>query len=225
MKKRIEELRPGAPFQYCGYNWVKLDSLEAGALVLAADVVFNRAFDNENRADWTISTLREELGNDFANRLHSNGANFENFVSFRPDLTANDGMKNYGSTIDGIALLSCEQYRQYRHVIPQATERWWTLTPWSCTKPYAAYVCAVKRDGTIDYEAACCNDWGVRPACVLENDTLVAVEGADSATEAADNIIAMLGGITIEEAGNALVEASKRIAKMRIRELRRKLDD
>lgn len=176
MKKKIEELKPGAQFDYCGYHWVALDNVGDGVLVLAADTVFNRAFDSENRADWTVSTLREELGEDFANRLHSNGANFEQFVSFRPDLTANDGMKTYGSTIDGIALLSCEQYRKYRHIIPQATERWWTLTPWSCTKPYAAYVCTVKRDGTIDYDAACCDDWGVRPACVLEYDTLVDVE-------------------------------------------------
>lgn len=174
MKTTIRRINPGTLFEYGGVRWVKLDALEeGGALVLASDVLFNRAFDTENRNDWTCSTLREELGGAFADSLQEAGGNFNDFSLFRQYLTANDGMKRYGSTIDGIALLSCEQYRKYRDIIPQATERWWTITPYSCEEDYAAFVCAVKRDGSVDYDAACCNDWGVRPACVMEPDTLI----------------------------------------------------
>lgn len=236
MKTTIRRITPGTLFEYGGVRWVKLDALEeGGALVLAADVLFNRAFDTENRNDWTCSTLREELGGAFADSLQEAGGNFNDFSLFRQYLTANDGMKRYGSTIDGIALLSCEQYRKYRDIIPQATERWWTITPYSCGEDYAAFVCAVKCDGSIDFDAACCNDWGVRPACVMEPDTIVEktlLSGADvykrrtevqtpagGAEEATSNILSMLGGMTLEEATNALMEASKRIAKMKVREL------
>lgn len=232
MKQRVETIIPGGLFIYGGVRWVKLDTTEeGGALVLAADVLFNREFDKENGNNWALSSLRGELGGGFADRLTEAGADLQAFTSFRPYLTSNDGLKRYGSTIDGIALLSCDQYRKYRDIIPQATERWWTLTPYSCGGDYAAYVCAVKVDGSIDYDAACCDDWGVRPVCVLEADTaveMVPARAADmgrtgagtpagTAEEAAGNIIAVLGGMTAEEAGNALVEASKRIARMRIK--------
>ena len=240
MKQRVETIIPGGLFDYGGVRWVKLDTTEeGGALVLAADVLFNREFDKENGNNWAFASLREELGGEFADRLTEAGADLQAFTTFRPYLTSNDGLKQYGSTIDGIALLSCDQYRKYRDIIPQATERWWTLTPYSCGGDYAAYVCAVKRDGSVDFDAACCNDWGVRPVCVLEADTAVemvpartvyightgAGAPAETTEEAARNILSVLGGMTVEEAGNALVEASKRIAQMRIRELRKKLDD
>ena len=231
MKQRVETIISGGLFDYGGVRWVKLDTTEeGGALVLAADVLFNREFDKENGNNWASSSLRGELGGVFADKLTEAGADLQAFTTFRPYLTSNDGLKRYGSTVDGIALLSCDQYRKYRDIIPQATERWWTITPYSCGGDYAAYVCAVKRDGSIDFDAACCNDWGVRPVCVLEAGTAVemvparamnvgrtgAGAPAGATKEVVGNIGAMLGGMTAEEAGNALVKAAARIARMRI---------
>lgn len=176
MKMELQRLNHGALFDYGGVRWAALDSVGDGVLCLAADTLFNRAFDAENRNNWAVSTLRAGLSGELADKLKAGGADLQKFVQFRPILTSNDGMKLYGSTIDGIALLTCDQYRQYRHIIPQATERWWTVTPYSCGGDYAAYVCAVNRDGSISSDAACCEDWGVRPVCVLEYDTLVDVE-------------------------------------------------
>ena len=59
--KKLAELKCGARFTYAGVEWVKLDNTDGGALVLTAEPVFERAFDEENCNDWRKSSLRREL--------------------------------------------------------------------------------------------------------------------------------------------------------------------
>ena len=51
--KKLATLKPGAFFFYGGVQWVVLESDEkiGATLALAAEPVFHRAFDEENRND------------------------------------------------------------------------------------------------------------------------------------------------------------------------------
>ena len=72
--KKLAELKCGARFTYAGVEWVKLEDNDGGALALAAEPVFERAFDEENCNDWRKSSLRRELNGPFLDALIAEGA-------------------------------------------------------------------------------------------------------------------------------------------------------
>ena len=107
--KKLAELKPGDRFMYGGVEWVKFEDIGAGTLCLAAGPVFLRAFDEENCNDWRKSSLRREL----------NGA----FLDWESDLTADDGMTDYGTATDKIALRSDALCRKYREIKAERRKR------------------------------------------------------------------------------------------------------
>ena len=54
--KKLANLKPGAYFFYGGVQWVVLENNDkiGATLAVAAEPVFNRAFDAENRNDWRV---------------------------------------------------------------------------------------------------------------------------------------------------------------------------
>ena len=71
---QLSTLKDGARFVYGGVEWVKLEHLytESGKLetvAIAAEPVFERAFDEENCNDWRKSSLRRELNGPFLDTL------------------------------------------------------------------------------------------------------------------------------------------------------------
>lgn len=179
--KNLAELKQGARFLYGGVEWVVLEhNFIVGAVqALAAEPVFNRAFDNDNRNDWRESSLRRELNGPFLDALIQEGANPAAFLEWESDLTADDGMTDYGTATDKIALLSDSLYRKFRQFIPQAETWCWTLTPWTCNPEYNAFVRYVHSSGTLYYSTAYIGHGGVRPLCYLESSILVSVIGEE----------------------------------------------
>lgn len=136
--KKLSELKQGARFLYGGVEWVKLNDIGAGTLCLAAEPVCLRAFDGDNCNDWRKSSLRRWLNGEFLDALVAEGADRAAFLDWESDLTADDGMTDYGTATDKIALLSDSLYRQFRAIIPILDGWYWTLTPWSCKEEYKA---------------------------------------------------------------------------------------
>ena len=151
MERKLGALKNGRVFNYAGVNWVKLDDLNGGALVLSADSLFRRAFDTEGKNNFAVSSLNRELNGDFLEALCREGAKKEDFVPLVLDLTSDDGMKDYGVTSAMIGLLTCEQFRKYRALIPNLNEEdwWWLLTPDSCLPQYGHLVRGVGTDGAL----------------------------------------------------------------------------
>jgi len=124
MSVTLATIKPGQAFTYGGMPWVKLEDASGGTLALAAESVFDRVFCTDtDRAieqynNWEYSTLRRELNDDFYESLLENGADAGAFLDMTVDLTADDGLDDYGTTTDKIALISCEQHRKYRRLIP-----------------------------------------------------------------------------------------------------------
>ena len=92
------------------------------------------------------------------------------FEYFNVDLTADDGLKDYGGDRVRVGLITCDEYRLLRGNIPELPNTWWwTATPDSPKNPYVRYV---NSDGTLDNNDAYNGSRGVRPLCVLKSEIL-----------------------------------------------------
>ena len=198
--KKLADLKQGGYFFYGGVQWVVLENDEkiGATLAIAAEPVFNRAFDEENRNDWRVSSLRRELNGPFFDALIAEGANRAAFLDWESDLTADNGMTDYGTATDKIALLSDGLYRKYRQFIPLVDDWCWTLTPWTCNTEYTAYARYVDSSGALNSHYAYGGNGGARPLCYLESSIFVSVPYDD---ETADHRADM-----IEEARDAVLE-------------------
>ena len=99
----------------------------------------------------------------------------ENIIEHKVDLTADDGLKCYGTVRRKVSLLTADLYRRYVDILDEHNpEKWWWLaTPWStpkhgcsstvkCVSPSALL-------GNYDY----CINGGVRPFCILKSSIFV----------------------------------------------------
>lgn len=199
--KKLADLKQGGYFFYGGVQWVVLENDDkiGATLAIAAEPVFNRAFDEENRNDWRVSSLRRELNGPFFDALIAEGANRAAFLDWESDLTADNGMTDYGTATDKIALLSDGLYRKYRQFIPLVDDWCWTLTPWTCNPEYTAYVRFINSSGVLNNNYAYIGIRGARPLCYLESSIFVSVPGEeDSAGEERKK--------TIQEAAEAVMD-------------------
>ena len=155
-----------------GEDWVKC---------IASECVEERAFDAKNRNDFAASDIRAYLNGEFLRRLIAAGAPEEMFEYFNIDLTADDGLKNYGGDRVRIGLITCEEYRLLRGNIPALPDRWWwTATPDSPINSYVRYVNTV---GALSNDSACYGYYGVRPLCNLKSEILVSYLNGENAEE------------------------------------------
>lgn len=185
MKKLLSELKPGDRFMYGGVEWVKFEDIGAGTLCLSAGVPFCRAFDEENCNDWRESSLRRELNGAFLDALVAEGADRGAFLDWESDLTADDGMTDYGTAVDKIALRSDALCRKYREITPPVDEWCWNLTPWTCDASDSYRVRDVNSSGAMSWHNAYNGHRGVRPICYPKSEILVSIPGEDDEAEQA----------------------------------------
>ena len=212
--KKLAELAQGARFLYGGVEWVKLEDIGAGTLCLAAEPVFLRAFDEENCNDWRKSSLRRELNGAFLDALVAEGADRAAFLDWESDLTADDGMTDYGTAVDKIALRSDALCRKYRDITPPVDAWCWNLTPWTCDPEYSYNVRNVTSSGTLNNNLAYSGCRGVRPLCYPKSAILVSIPGAEDDTAydkieevvnaARDDVLNMLNAYPVAIWGLAL---------------------
>ena len=183
--KKLAELKLGTHFMYGGVEWVKFEDIGAGTLCLAAEPVFRRAFDEENCNDWRKSSLRRKLNGVFLDALVAEGANRAAFLDWESDLTADDGMTDYGTAVDKIALRSDALCRKYREITPPVDAWCWNLTPWTCDASYSYFVRGVYSSGALGNGYACSGHNGVRPLCYLKSEISVSILGEDDEEEQA----------------------------------------
>ena len=175
--------KPKQEFIMGGIAWTVIQTGAGWVKCIASDCVEEGAFDEENENDFVVSSLRTYLNSEFLRRLIAAGAPEEMFKYFNIDLTADDGLKNYGGDRVRIGLISCEEYRLLRGNIPTLPNRWWwTATP---SSPINSFVRRVNSDGTLGNGFAYYGSYGVRPVCVLKSEILVSYLNGENAEEQA----------------------------------------
>ena len=179
----IGKLAAESRFTYGGMEWVVLEHnlLKKAVLVLAADVLKTESgetqympFDEENKNDFAASSVRAFLNGDFLEELAAAGADKEAFLPLALDLTSDDGLKDYGIDRVTIGIYTDQIYREFRNIIPPASDWHWTATPFSTARNgYEHLVRFVNSSGALNSSHAYNGNRGVRPLCVLKSDILV----------------------------------------------------
>ena len=147
MKENKHGFEPKQEFTMGGIAWTVIQAGTDWVKCIASDCVEERAFDEGNKNDFAASSLRAYLNGEFLRRLIKAGAPEEMFEYFNIDLTADDGLKNYGGDRVRIGLITCEEYRLLRGNIPALPDRWWwTATPDS---PINSFVRVVSSGGSL----------------------------------------------------------------------------
>ena len=181
MKENKHGFEPKQEFTMGGIAWTVIQTGADWVKCIASDCVEERAFDEENENDFAASSLRAYLNGEFLRRLIKAGAPEEMFEYFNIDLTADDGLKNYGGDRVRIGLITCEEYRLLRGNIPALPDRWWwTATPDS---PINSFVRSANSDGSLNNDLACYGNYGVRPLCNLKSEILVSYLNGENAEE------------------------------------------
>lgn len=167
LKKNTKRKRPdiGSEIEAAGIKWTILDKTETGFFTLASKSVGDYQFGSDN--NWVNSEIRENLKtiqNDIESEIGCELPVFER------DLLSLDGQVEYGKCMDKVSLISLDEYRKYRMLIPNAGYYWWTLTPDStkCNDD-SRWIRVVSPSGDFNYCYYHCN-YGVRPVCIFPSE-------------------------------------------------------
>ena len=183
LKKEMEELRSGQKvecnkkfskcltigdtFELAGVNWKIIDITSDGYVCLA-DSIGNMEFDSENN-DWRTSDLRKYLNEEFLKKMESE-IGTGNLIEFERNLLSLDGQTEYGTCDDKVSLLTVDEYRKYRKLIPNTGDWFWLISPLStpCNdfKNSVAVVAPAGYFGS-SYFGDCS---GVRPFCIFSSE-------------------------------------------------------
>ena len=214
MKKiALKNAARGTAFDYAGQSWILLENDDGRALCLSKDIIENRAFDEGNCNNFAVASSKEYLNGAYLDNLLEdvNGPNA--FLTTELDLATDDGLKDYGACTVTIFLLTVDQYRRNRDVIPNADDWWWLSTAFSTkSNGYESLARVVSAGGTLDRDFAYYGDHGLRPACYLDSDLLISVED-DEATD----------DVTPEHAGEIIAALAEQYGAVQI--LQRARDD
>lgn len=160
-------LKIGDTFKIAGLDWKIIDITDKGYSCLCEILEEEMKFDDSSN-DWKSSGLRKYLNGEFLKKI-SDEVGDENIVKFERDLLSLDGQTEYEKCEDHVSLLTVDEYRKYRRLIPNDEKWWWLITPWSTPcNDYEYPVTVVASSGIINLRGCnyCC---GVRPFCIFSS--------------------------------------------------------
>ena len=195
MKKALKDAARGTIFPYAGEKWVALEHEASGrTLCLRLDLIPNKPFDENNCNNFATSSSKEWMNGPYLDNLIDAVKGPHAFLQTELDLTADDGLKDYGTCTVTIFSLTVDQYRRNRDVIPLVDDWYWLSTAYStAANGYEHSARLVLSDGSRSWDGACCGIYGLRPACYLDSDLLIPADGEDT-------------GIGPQEAGTIVAE-------------------
>lgn len=167
-KQHMEKPEIGKTVEIAGMEWMILDKTEKGYLaVLNGFDGEERTFDSDSN-NWISSKLREELNTKFLKKI-ADELGEDAVIKFDRDLLSLDGQTEYGHCEDKISLLTVDEYRKYRKLLPNMQKWWWLITPWSTpVNDYKSTLTVVSPSGFIG-RSYCNGEIGVRPVCIFSS--------------------------------------------------------
>ena len=160
-------LQVGDTFELAGLTWKILEITEKGYACLADRLESSKQFDSSCN-NWQASDLRNYLNTEFYKQL-VDAVGEDNIILFERDLLSMDGQTEYGTCEDKVSLLTVDEYRKHRALIPNADYWWRMITPDStkCNDD-TTWVRVVSPSGVINCNDYYCN-YVVRPFCIFSS--------------------------------------------------------
>lgn len=167
-KQHMEKPEIGKTIEIAGMEWMILKKTEKGYFaVLNGFDGKERTFDSDSN-NWIESDLRKELNDSFLKKI-TEELGEDAVVEFDRDLLSLDGQTEYGHCEDKISLLTVDEYRKYRKLLPNTNDWWWLITPWSTpANGYISTLTVVSPSGVISRNN-CSRSIGVRPVCIFSS--------------------------------------------------------
>ena len=167
-KKHIGKPEIGKAIELAGMEWLILDKTEKGYFaILNGFDGKERTFDSASN-NWISSKLRNELNTRFLKKI-TDELGEDAVIEFDRDLLSMDGQTEYAHCKDKISILTVDEYRKYRKILPNMDKWWWLLTPWSTpANGCSTTITVVSLSGIIDcsyYDGGI----GVRPICIFSS--------------------------------------------------------
>lgn len=178
LKEKYQKPEIGKTIEVAGIKWLVLDKLEKGYLVISDEFYGkSREFDTDCN-NWDSSDLRQELNTELRRKIEE-AVGEGGLLKFTRDLLSMDGQTEYGSCEDYVSLISVDEYRKYRKLLPNTGEWWWTLTPDStkCNDD-TSYIRVVSPFGDV-YDSNFNGSCGVRPVCIFSSSIFESYEEDD----------------------------------------------
>lgn len=154
------------------WEFIVCEHTSEGTVLLMKDCLYdNEEFGSSNNYNGSnVDMLCEKFAEELATVV---GA--ENIILHTVDLTADDGLKDYGSIERRVSLFTADQYRKYCDILDKhRVDIWtWTATAYSTTKhDDDCWVKCVSPLGFI-IDFSYFSDFGVRPFCILNSNIFV----------------------------------------------------
>ena len=168
LKRKYKKPKIGEIIEVAGMRWKVLNEFEEGYLVIANEFYGKDREFNDSCNDWKSSDLRLELNADLKKKIEDELGE-GSLVWFERDLFSLDGQTEYEKCKDYVSLITVDEYRKYRKLLPNTDKWWWTLTPCSTScNDDSRWIAVVSPSGLIlGYNCRNCD--GVRPVCIFSS--------------------------------------------------------
>ena len=169
---KLSDVAVGDTFKIGKYEFVVLEhSKDTTAVVLKDLLHTNENFGKHNNyAESNVDNKCNAFATTIANIIGD-----ENLIEHTVDLTADDGLKDYGKIKRRMSLITTQLYRRYVDVLDKykLDKWWWTATAYSAPKHGdSTWIKCVSPSGSLtssDYD----DGSGVRPFCILNSNIFV----------------------------------------------------
>lgn len=165
---KLSDIEVGDTFKLGEHELIVLEQTGDTTAVILKDLLPAQKFGSSNNFD----------GSDVAKTCCEFAAQVaaivgeENIIPHTVDLTANDGLKCYGTIETRCSLLTADLYRRFVETLDKykPDDWWWLATPWSTKKhDNDNYALCVSPSGCFDFNSCYYGGSGVRPFCIFES--------------------------------------------------------
>lgn len=170
--ERLAKVPVGDTVKIGDYEMIVLEQSGDTTAVICKDFIETCTFGDSNNYD---GSKVDKLCNQFATNL-AKIIGEDNVIQHTVDLTADDGLKDYGAVKRFASLLTTDLYRRYVYTLDKIKQDawWWLATPYSTpTHGYEQTVKCVSPSGDVLDDHCNCFGRGVRPFCILNSNIFV----------------------------------------------------
>ena len=169
---RLADVPAGETVRIGEHEMIVLEHTEEGTKLLRREALKNMEFGESNNYDGSYA---DKLCNDFAVEL-CKIVGEDNVILHEVDLTADDGLKDYGTIQRFASLRTAQMQRQYVYLLDKyRLDCWeWLATAFSTpTHDEETWVKCVSPAGCVNYYRFNVSNRAVRPFCILKSNIFV----------------------------------------------------
>ena len=164
---------PGATVKIGNFEMVVLEQLDGQTALILKGMYGEDSEFGEKNNNYDGSYVDKKC-QQFAQEL-AEIVGWENIVLHQVDLTAADGLKDYGVVERRASLITADMYRKFVEILDTVNPKvWWWLATAHSTKRHEndGWAKCVSPSGYFGYDCYCI-DFGVRPFCILKSTIFV----------------------------------------------------